>query len=115
MYGGIVGGSPRLGWRWAFALESVAMLPVVMFCSARNAERDAQVETREPRGFLTGRGEIVYERRGESAEGRFADSHESPREKERFVIRREGARHRGDGPRAEADGDEAKGVRALGE
>ena len=81
----------------------------------RDAERDAQVETREPRGFLTGRGEIVYERRGESAEGRFADSHESPREKERHVIRREGARHRGDGPRAEADGDEAKGVRALGE
>ena len=34
MYGGVVGGSPRLGWRWAFALESVAMLPVVMFCSA---------------------------------------------------------------------------------
>ena len=32
MYGGVVGGAPRMGWRWAFALESAAMLPVVMFC-----------------------------------------------------------------------------------
>ena len=27
----VVGGR-RMGWRWAFALESAAMLPVVMFC-----------------------------------------------------------------------------------
>jgi len=34
MYGGVVGGAPRMGWRWAFALESAAMLPVVMFCAS---------------------------------------------------------------------------------
>lgn len=32
IYGGVVGGSPSLGWRWAFIIESLAMSPVVVFC-----------------------------------------------------------------------------------
>jgi MFS family permease len=34
IYGGMVGGSPALGWRWAFIIESIAMMPVVAFCLA---------------------------------------------------------------------------------
>ena len=32
IYGGVVGGNPALGWRWAFIIESIAMSPVVVFC-----------------------------------------------------------------------------------
>ena len=37
MFGGAVAGAPeryRLGWRWAFGLEAIAMMPVALFCLA---------------------------------------------------------------------------------
>ena len=32
IYGGVIGGSQALGWRWAFIIESLAMAPIVVFC-----------------------------------------------------------------------------------
>jgi|TARA_B110000967_G_scaffold194080_1_gene222220 hypothetical protein len=39
MFGGAVGGSDLLGWRWAFGLESVCMVPVAAFCLVSPAVR----------------------------------------------------------------------------
>ena len=114
MFGGAVAGAPddfKLGWRWAFGLEAVAMCPVALFClaskpipmrgvdergknpaSARDEEeaessaRERETESREEEALLEGDGANDAPRSIETKASSAAEDFASLRRNRAFLV-----------------------------
>ena len=99
MFGGAVAGAPerfKLGWRWAFGLEALAMTPVALFCLVSKPIPMRGVD--EPR---RARGQEADARDEEEADARGVGETESRFEEEALLAEGDGE----DAPDRTEDGD----------